>query len=112
MCTCLVFQTLGGAFSLSGAQAGFANRVISALATSAPSVDPKALIATGAAELLQVFSPDQIPGILVAYMTGLKAAFAVAIGMAVISFLLSLLCPCPLEEGSCRRHGRWYGVTP
>lgn len=87
------FQTLGGAFSLSGAQAGFANRVISTLATSAPSVDPKALIATGAAELRQVFSPDQIPGILVAYMTGLKAAFAVAIGMAGLSFLLSLLCP-------------------
>jgi hypothetical protein len=69
------------------------NRAISTLGTSAPSVDPNELIATGAAELRQVFPPDQIPGILVAYMTGIKAAFAVAIGMAGFSFLLSLLCP-------------------
>ncbi|KAL2141918.1 hypothetical protein VTI28DRAFT_1803 [Corynascus sepedonium] len=87
------FQTLGGAFSLSGAQAGFVNRAISTLAISAPSVDPEVLIATGAAELRQVFSPDQMPGILMAYMAGIKAAFAVAIGMAGFSFLLSLLCP-------------------
>jgi len=56
-------------------------------------VDPEVLIATGAAELRQVFSPDQMPGILMAYMAGIKAAFAVAIGMAGFSFLLSLLCP-------------------
>lgn len=93
MRTCLVFQTLGGAFSLSAAQAGFVNKVISTLATSAPSVNPEALIATGAAELREVFSPDQIPGILVAYMTGIKAAFAVATAMAGFSFLLSLLSP-------------------
>ncbi|KAK4244078.1 MFS gliotoxin efflux transporter glia [Corynascus novoguineensis] len=86
------FQTLD-AFSLSGAQAGFVNRAISTLAISAPSVDPEVLIATGAAELRRVFSPDQMPGIVVAYMAGIKASFAVAIGMAGFSFLLSLLCP-------------------
>jgi hypothetical protein len=55
-------------------------------------VSSEALIATGAAELREVSSPPRIPGILVAYMTGIKAAFVVATDMAGL-FILVLVSP-------------------
>jgi hypothetical protein len=68
------------------------NKVTSTLATSVPSVNPEALIDTGAAELREVSLPPRIPGILVAYMTGIKAAFVVATDMAGL-FILVLVPP-------------------
>lgn len=53
-------------------------------------MSPAKLVATGATELRSVFSADQLPGILVAYMSGINAAFAVAIGMVGISLVASL----------------------
>jgi hypothetical protein len=67
--------------------------LISRLATAAPDVDPGLVIATGATQLRSVFTPDQLLGIILAYMEGIKAAFAVAIGMAGFAFVLSLACP-------------------
>lgn len=85
----LVFMNLGGSFSLSAAQATFANRIISTLATSAPDVDPAKLLLTGATEIRKAFTPDQVPGILIAYMEGIKATFAIGIGMVGASFVIS-----------------------
>ena len=45
---------------------------------------------TGASDLHTVFSPEVLPGVLQAYMVGLKATFAVAVafsGVAVVSCL-------------------------
>ncbi|KAF4626230.1 hypothetical protein G7Y89_g11933 [Cudoniella acicularis] len=47
----------------------------------------------GASELHNVFSPDVLPGVLEAYMVGLKAAFAVAVAFSGIAFLCSLAIP-------------------
>ncbi|CAG8889869.1 unnamed protein product [Penicillium egyptiacum] len=47
----LSFQTIGGAFMQSGAQAAFANRLLTELPNAAPNVDPSAVVATGATEL-------------------------------------------------------------
>jgi hypothetical protein len=61
------------------------------LTSTAPSVNPALVVATGATELHKVFSADELDGILVAYMAGIKVAFAVTIGAVGISFPLSLL---------------------
>lgn len=69
------------------------NRLIAALPTSAPTIDPKQVIHTGATELRAVFPQEEIVGILMAYMEGIKSAFAVAIGMAGIALVFSLINP-------------------
>jgi MFS transporter, DHA2 family, glioxin efflux transporter len=85
----LFFQTIGGAFFISAAQAGFANKLSQRVSVTAPGVNPATVIATGATELRKVFSPEQLPGILVAYLDGLRVAFAIAIAVACVGFVLS-----------------------
>jgi EmrB/QacA subfamily drug resistance transporter len=87
------FQILGGAFSISAAQSGFINRLVDSLAVHAPTVHPMLVIGTGAADLRTVFPPEVLPGIVLAYLDGLRTAFAVAIGMAGASFLLVGVVP-------------------
>ncbi|KAJ5171275.1 Major facilitator superfamily domain general substrate transporter [Penicillium coprophilum] len=87
------FQTLGGAFSISAAQSAFVNRLIATLPLTAPGVNPLAVYATGSTELRTVFPAEEIPGIILAYMQGLKAAFAVSIAMFGTAFVLSLILP-------------------
>jgi predicted MFS family arabinose efflux permease len=87
----MFFQVAGGAFFVSAAQSAFINTVLNRLTYTAPNVDPIKLIATGATELRNAFSPEDIPGILVAYMDGLKVSFAIAIAGTGIAFILSTL---------------------
>lgn len=51
------------------------------------------MLSTGASELHNVFPPDVLPGVLKAYMVGLKAAFAVAVAFSGLAFLSSLAIP-------------------
>ncbi|KAK0730294.1 putative efflux pump antibiotic resistance protein [Lasiosphaeris hirsuta] len=91
---CLTFfQILGGAFSISAAQSGFVNRLLASLAVHAPTVPPLLVIGTGAADLRAVFPPDVLPGVILAYMDGLRTSFAISIGMAGLSFLLGFFLP-------------------
>ena len=89
----IVFQTIGGAYAVSSAQSGFVNRIITTLASSAPGVDPQMVIATGATNIRKVFAPSEVPGIVIAYMAGLKVAFALVIGLVGFSCLVALLVP-------------------
>ena len=91
--TSAVFQTVGGAFTVSSAQAAFINQALDRLRTSAPGVDAARVIMTGASELRKEFTPDELPGVLVAYMQGIKAAFAVSIAFCGIAFLTTLAIP-------------------
>lgn len=86
-----VFQTVGGAFLLAAAQAGFANELLVKLPSTAPSVDPALVIATGATELANIFSGNVLQGVLSAYMSGIKVTFAITVAALGISFVLSLL---------------------
>jgi hypothetical protein len=88
-----VFQTVGGAFSTSIGQSVFVNRLLLALAESAPGVDPNLVLFTGASDLQHVFSEGVLPGVLKAYMVGLKGSFAVAIAFCGCAFLISLAIP-------------------
>ncbi|RAR14043.1 MFS general substrate transporter [Stemphylium lycopersici] len=91
--TVFFFQTIGGAFSLSASQSGFANRLLSMLAETAPGVDPQLVIGTGATQIRNSFTADEVPGILEAYMAGIKVTMAIATGLAGASVLVTLFVP-------------------
>lgn len=82
-----VFQIIGGAFSLAAAQAAFLNTVIK----TASSINPSQLVASGATQLRQVFTTDQLPIVLDGYLAGIRAAFNISIAMMGVSFLASFL---------------------
>ena len=48
---------------------------------------------TGASELSDKFPADVLPGVLEAYMIGIKAAFAVAVAFVGTAFLCSWVVP-------------------
>lgn len=55
-----------------------------------PNVDPNLVALTGATQIRTAFPADAVPGVIQAYMDGLKVAFALAVAGAGISFLISL----------------------
>lgn len=70
----------------------FTNYIITTLATNDSSLSAAKVIATGATEIRNVFSADQITGVLNSYLNGLHAAFAltiVAAGLATIAGFFS-----------------------
>ena len=67
-----VFQTLGGAFSVSSGQSAFVNRLLATLPKTAPNADPAFFILCVDCDLHNTFSPEVLPGVLRAYMVGLK----------------------------------------
>lgn len=88
----LFFQTVGGAFLVSASQSAFVNVLIKTMPYAAPGVDATQVVATGATELRNVFTPEQMPGILVAYMHGLTATFIItlaSVGLALVIGLFS-----------------------
>lgn len=64
--------------------------MVQRLATSAPSVSPLMVLGTGATQLRAVFPAEAVPGILVAYMAGIKTAMALAVGSVGVAFVVSL----------------------
>lgn len=85
----LFLQTIGGAFWVSAAQAAFTNTLVKKLPQLAPDVDPALVVATGATNLRQVFTAEQLVGILQAYMDGLKVSFLLAIVLGGITVIVS-----------------------
>ena len=88
-----VFQTIGGAFSTSAGQSAFLNQLLRELPRTAGSVNSGLVILTGASELHKVFPPEVLPGVLQAYMVGIKAAFAVAVGFSGAAFISAWFIP-------------------
>jgi hypothetical protein len=64
--------------------------MLNTVATSAPTVNPLKLLGTGATQIRANFLPEEIPGILVAYMAGIKVALAIAVGTVGFAFVVSL----------------------
>lgn len=86
----LFWQTLAGAIFVSAAQSLFANRLVRSVPREVPGLNPGLVIATGATELRDVFSDDQIAGVVRAYMDGLTDAYALDIALAGCSVLVAL----------------------
>jgi hypothetical protein len=87
----LFCQTIGGAFFVSAGEVAFTNILIGSLPTRAPGVDPSSVVSVGVTQIRATFSAAQVPGIILAYMDGLKVAYAIAIASAGISVLVSAL---------------------
>lgn len=86
----LFFMNLGATTFVSAAQCAFVNRMAGALSRTAPGVDAAVVVLTGATEIRSKFSADQVPGIVEAYMIGIKVAPAIAIGGTGAAFVVSL----------------------
>ena len=87
----LFFQIIGGSFAVSAGQAAFANTLLRNLPNTAPGLRPDLVLAVGATELRESFPPEQIEGILLAYVGGLKVVFALATALVGVSFVFSLM---------------------
>ena len=65
--------------------------MVKTLTSAVPDVDSSLVLTTGAAELRSVFTPEQIPGIIQAYVAGLRIVWAITIGFAGCAFVVGLL---------------------
>jgi MFS transporter, DHA2 family, glioxin efflux transporter len=101
----LFFQTIGGSFFVSAGQTAFENKLVAVLPKTAPNVNPHMVVATGATELRKVFEAADIPGILEAYMQGLKVTFALCIALAGISTVIAFASEWRRLHGHGAGHG-------
>lgn len=91
--TVFFFQTIGGAFSVSAAQSGFVNRLVSELVKTAPEINPQAVIGTGATQIRHAFPASQVPAIVLGYMAGIKVTFALAVALVGFTCLIVVFVP-------------------
>lgn len=84
----LIFlQTLGGALFVSVGQNVFTNKLVSGLATYAPGLDSKIVLATGATSIQKTIEKQYLAGVTIAYNDALTLAFKVATAMSALSFI-------------------------
>lgn len=88
-----VCQTLSGAYFVAIAQSLFANRMLQTILSSAAHLDATLVLGTGASELQDVFSGDDLKEVIAAYMIGIKDVFAFSLACAAFAVLLSLIIP-------------------
>lgn len=84
---------MNGAYFIIAGQALFANQMLRSLPRLAPAVDPALVLATGAGDIHRVFAGAALPGVLDAYMVGVKAAFALGLAAAALCVPVGLLAP-------------------
>lgn len=85
----LFFQTVGGAFLVAGAQAGFLQTMIKNTLRNAPNVSLEQLVLTGATDIRRVFDAETVPIIIQGYMDGLRVTFALSIACVGVAFIAS-----------------------
>lgn len=93
----LFFQLASGAYAVSAAQSIFNNILIRNLP---PGVGAADIITAGSTGIPESFSKEQVPLILLSYMDGLKAAWAMGIALAGVTFLISFLPQWKSIKGS------------
>jgi len=67
--------------------------MLQSVLSSADRLDPTQLLGTGASELQDVFSGDDLKEVINAYMVGIKDVFTFSLACAAFAVLLSLLIP-------------------
>ncbi|KAG4429728.1 hypothetical protein IFR05_014793 [Cadophora sp. M221] len=75
----IFFNSLGGAISISIAQNIFSNGLKANLPKYAPGVNATTVIKAGATYLKNVVAPEELPGVLRAYMIALQQAYVIPI---------------------------------
>nr|POE79474.1 mfs gliotoxin efflux transporter glia [Quercus suber] len=89
----LFFQMTGGAICISAGQSLFTNRLLHTLRYLAPQMDAREILQIGASDLRQKVAASQLPGVLQAYMIGIKDTFALGIALAGCAFLCTWIAP-------------------
>jgi MFS family permease len=84
----VVFMNIGGTSFLTAAQSAFVNTMINELSNSSLDIDPASVVQTGATEIRNKFSAEQVPHIVAAYMSGIKVAFAIVIGAGGVALTI------------------------
>ncbi|KAJ5191856.1 uncharacterized protein N7498_010841 [Penicillium cinerascens] len=85
-----LFHTLHcGALSVSAAQSIFDNELVASLDIYVPSVSSASDFAAGVTEIRDLFPTSQLPGILLAYLKGIQASWALGIALGGTAVLVS-----------------------
>ncbi|KAH8202937.1 hypothetical protein TruAng_002883 [Truncatella angustata] len=87
----LFFQFIGGTFGIGIAQAILNNGLIRSLPELAPGVTTTDVLSVGAYDLQNIFSGEDLLGVLRAYMAGLHDAWIMSIAGAAVAVFLPLL---------------------
>ncbi|ROV95677.1 hypothetical protein VMCG_07579 [Cytospora schulzeri] len=86
-------QSGSGAVFIVVAQSIFANCLLHALQTTAPNLDATQVMGTGASEIHDIFTGDDLDAVLKAYMVGLKDVFACALAGSALAAIVALIIP-------------------
>ncbi|KAF7933516.1 uncharacterized protein EAE98_003225 [Botrytis deweyae] len=86
----LFFQSMGGALIVSAAQSLFQNELLNIIPHTNPSISPSSIFSIGASQVQTSFAPKELPGIIAAYMRGIRMAIALSIAMAGTATLVAL----------------------
>ncbi|KFX94992.1 hypothetical protein O988_06048 [Pseudogymnoascus sp. VKM F-3808] len=85
----IFIQTIGGAFLVSAGQSAFQTKLTHYVVEANEGISPIKVIETGATDIRHVFTAEQIPVILRAYVKGIQTAFIVAIALAASCTLIA-----------------------
>lgn len=86
-------NSLSGGYFVTAAQSLFTNRLLDSLSTTAPSINARLVLATGATELHSAFNGSDLTAILSSYMVGIKDVFAWSMASAAFTAVLALVVP-------------------
>jgi predicted MFS family arabinose efflux permease len=101
----LFAQTIGGAFFVSAGEVAFTNILVAKLPITAPSVAPASVVSVGVTMIRATFDKSVVPGIVLAYMDGLKVTYAIAITSTGIAVLFSALAKWENLKGKVQMGG-------
>ncbi len=86
----IFLQTLGGALFVSIAENVFTNKLVEYIMAYVPGLNPAIVLATGATSIQSTISPDQLPGVTLAYSDALTKTFLASAALAAISVIGSV----------------------
>jgi len=84
----MFFNTLGGAISVSISENIFANSLVQEVPKFTTGVDPHTIISTGATQIRQVVTADQLQGVLHAYADALDKVYILPYAVAGAAFFV------------------------
>lgn len=80
---------VGSALALATAQSLLDNSLLTHLPSLAPAVDPQAVIQAGATEIRSTFAAEAVPGIVEAYLKGLRAIYIMVIAFTGVATVVA-----------------------
>ena len=87
---------------VSAGQAAFTNKLMSSIRSSAPNLQPAAVVAVGATDLRKSFSGADLTAVLAAYTDGIQTALILSIALAGIATIASFLVPWKSIKGKAQ----------